>query len=92
MAAPKQKYFGNISLDGVKKAVTSIPSKVADYKGDKQLKVSAAMWDDGGISIEVWSQETGSVKIGNLRVSSFDNSPGDQVSADLAPKDDDLPF
>ena len=33
MAGPKQKYFGSLNLDGIKKAVLEIPSKVGEYKG-----------------------------------------------------------
>ena len=94
MAAPKQKFFGNLNLDGVKKAVTEASSKVGEYNGQKQLKISAAQWDDDGISIEVWTKETGSIKIGNLRVSSFnDNNAASQATvADLKADETDLPF
>ena len=92
MASPKQKFFGNLSLDGIKKAVVQIPTKVGDYKGDKQLKISAAQWDDDGISIEVWSQETGSIRLGNLRVSKLDNGPSQAKVEEFKAQDDDLPF
>ena len=95
MAGPKQKFFGNLNLDGVKEAVTKLSDKVSDYNGQKQLKISAAQWDDDGISIEVWSKETGSIKLGNLRVSQFkDNgAPAAPVSNDaFKAQDDDLPF
>lgn len=85
--APIKKYFGNINLGGLKKAVSEIPAKVDDYKGEKQLKVSAAMWEDGGISIDIWNGDTKeSIKLGNLRVSSFDDD-----GASAAPAED-LPF
>lgn len=90
--AVKQKYFGSLSLDGVKKAVVEVPSKVGEYKGEKQLKVSAAMFDDGGIAISIWDNEKKeAIKIGNLRVSTLDNA-APSGGADLAPKSDDLPF
>ena len=95
MAGPKQKFYGSLSLDGVKKAVTSLPDKVKDNeKYGKQLYVSAAQWDDDGISIEVWSKETGSIKLGNLRVSTFDNAaaPSKAQVNEFKAQDDDLPF
>jgi len=92
---PKKKFFGNLNLDGIKKAVVDIPSKVDDYKGQKQLKVSASQWDDDGISIEVWTKETGAIKLGNLRVSNFDSN-GQKVTQaqveEFKAQDDDLPF
>ena len=92
MAAPKLKLFGSLNLDGVKKAVVDVPGKVGEYKGQKQLKVTAAQWDDNGISLEVWNPETKeSIKIGNLRVSTLDNN-APQQQVDLTPKEDDLPF
>ena len=91
MPGPKLKLFGSLSLDGIKKVVTNVPSKVGEYKGDKQLKVTAAQWEDDGISIEVWDAEKKeSIKLGNLRVSTLDGAP--QQSIDTTPKSDDLPF
>ena len=91
MPGPKLKLFGSLSLDGIKKVVTTVPSKVGEYKGDKQLKVTAAQWEDNGISIEVWDAEKKeSIKIGNLRVSTLDSSP--QQSVDTTPQEGDLPF
>ena len=95
MGAPKQKFFGNLNLDGIKTAVTTAPSKVGEYNGQKQLKISAAQWDDDGISIEVWTKETGSIKLGNLRVSNFDSNGGGAAAptvADLKADTNDLPF
>ncbi len=92
MAGPVKKYFGNLSLDGIKKAVTTVPGKVSEYNGDKQLKVTAAMWDDGGISIALWDGETKTeIKLGNLRVSTFDEAPK-ASQAEFKAQDDDLPF
>ena len=92
MPGPKLKLFGSLSLDGIKKVVTNVPSKVGEYKGEKQLKVTAAQWDDNGISIEVWDAEKKeAIKLGNLRVSTLDgNAP--QQSVDTTPQAGDLPF
>ena len=94
MAGPVKKYFGSLSLDGVKKAVVEVPSKVDNSeKYGKQLKVSAAMWEDGGISISLWDAETKTeIKLGNLRVSQFDAAPQAAATNNLEPKQDDLPF
>lgn len=91
---PKEKYYGSISLDGIKKAVLSLPDKVKENeKYGKQLYITAAKWDDGGISMEIWSKETGSIKLGNLRVSTFDNAASTSAPADsFKAQDDDLPF
>ena len=92
MPAPKLKLFGSLSLSGIKKAVTDVPAKVGEYKGDKQLKVTAAQWDDNGISIEVWDAEKKeSIKLGNLRVSTLD---GNSYSAPKKEEstNEDLPF
>ncbi len=92
MAGPKQKYFGSLNLDGVKKAVLEVPSKVGEYKDQKQLKVTAAMWDDGGISLEVWNGEKKeSIKLGNLRISTLDGAAPQQQSIST-PQEGDLPF
>ena len=88
--APKAKYYGSLSLDGVKKAVTEISAKVNDSdKYGKQLKVNAAMWEDGNISIDIYNSDTKeSIKLGSLRVSKFDNESAPSSSS----KDADLPF
>ena len=92
MAGPVTKYFGNLSLDGVKKAVVQIPGKLDEYKGEKQLKIQAAAWDDGGISISIWDAEKKeSIKLGNLRVSTLDGASAPAAAAS-APAADDLPF
>ena len=65
--------------------------KVGEYKGEKQLKVAAAEWEDGGISITIWDAEKKeSIRIGNLRISTLDDN-----KAAAAPAEDtsnDLPF
>ena len=95
MAGPVKKFFGSLSLDGVKKAVLEIPNKVDNNeKYGKQLKITAAQWDDGGISIGIWDAERKEeIKLGNLRVSQFD-SPASSFSAPAnnAPQANDLPF
>ena len=64
----KQKYFGNLQLDNLGKAVKTIPSKVE--KTDKyghQIKVKATMWEDGGITIDIWDAENNVAnKLGKL--------------------------
>ena len=90
MATPSQKFFGSLSLDGLKKAVTEIPTKVDNSeKYGKQLKINAAQWSDGNISIDIYNSETKeSIKLGSLRVSQFDDS----VPSDAKKVDADLPF
>ncbi len=91
MGAPVKKLFGSLSLDGIKKAVTEVPSKVGEYKGEKQLKVSAAEWEDGGISLTIWDAEKKeSIRIGNLRISTLDDAPAPKQN--LEPQEGDLPF
>ncbi len=91
MAGPKQKYFGSLSLPGIKKAVTEIPNKVGEYKGEKQLKINAAMWEDGNISLSIWNAEAKEeIKIGNLRMSTLDNNQS--APAPAADTSNDLPF
>ena len=90
MSGPKLKLFGSLSLDGIKKAVTNVPSKIGEYKGEKQLKVSAAQWEDDGISIELWDAEKKeSIKLGNLRVSTLDGPKKVESASD---SNEDLPF
>ena len=91
MSKPVTKYFGNLSLDGIKKAVTEIPGKRDEYNGEQRLKISAAAWDDGGISIDIYNSETKeTIKLGNLRISQFsDEAPAKAV--EQAPTED-LPF
>ena len=89
MAKPKLKFFGSLSLDGIKQAVTEVSSKVETHeKYGKQLKVTGAQWDDNGISLQVYNPDTKeSFNIGRLLVSQFE----DNVTAESA-KDADLPF
>ncbi len=93
MAGPKTKYFGSLDLAGIKKAVLEVPSKVGEYKGAKQLKVSASMWEDGGISIDLWDAEKKeAIKLGNLRVSTLDGNVPQVATAAETAANDDLPF
>ena len=87
---PKQKYFGSLSLDGIKKAVVEIPNKVGEYKGEKQLKVNAAMWDDGNISLSIWDAEKKEeIKLGNLRVSTLEEA---SAPKSIPQSNTDMPF
>ena len=93
MPGPKRKLFGSLNLDGIKKVVTDVPNKVGEYKGEKQIKVTAAQWEDDGISIEVWDAEKKeSIKIGNLRVSTLDGNSSPQPAAAESNDGPDLPF
>ena len=92
MAQPKQKFFGNLLTNGLKEAF-KVDSAKSEYNGEPQLKISAAQWEDDGISIDVWDKESKkSIKIGYLRVSKLD---GGSFSAPAESKEDsneDLPF
>ena len=94
MAGPVKKFFGNLSLDGVKKAVVEVPAKVDNHeKYGKQLKVTAAQWEDGGISISLWNAEKKEeIKLGNLRVSQFDDNKSFSAPAATSSNEPDLPF
>jgi len=92
MAQPKLKFFGSLSLDNISKAVKTISSKVENHATyGKQIKVTGAQWDDDGISIDVYNNETKtSLKLGNLKVSQFDNEK--IVEKEDEEKDTGLPF
>ena len=86
MAQPIKKYYGSINIDGVSEAKHLIETH---EKYGKQLKVSAAQWEDGGISFEVWDKDAQkSYKLGRLMVSQFD---GAGQTNETAAKPD-LPF
>ena len=93
MAGPKQKFFGSLSLDGIKKAVVEVSSKVDEHeKYGKQLKVQAAQWDDGAISITLWDAEKKeSINLGRLMISKFDDNVTQQPNLST-PEEGDLPF
>lgn len=64
----KQKYFGNLQIDNLSVAVEQIPSKVekTDNYGH-QIKVKAQVWEDDGITIDIWDSENKkSYKLGRL--------------------------
>ena len=95
MAAPIKKYFGSISLDGVKQSVVQVKDKVTTHeKYGKQLKVTASMWEDGAISIDLWDGEKKeAIKIGRLMVSTFDdNAKAESTPNTAGVETDDLPF
>ena len=90
-----KKYWGSLNLDEIGKAVKAVPDKYKDTeKYGKQLTVDATIWDDGNISISVYNKETKErYKVGNLRVSSFQNDGGGAFSAPTQDKTEgDLPF
>jgi|TARA_A100000172_G_scaffold63450_1_gene42846 hypothetical protein len=95
----KQKYFGNLQLDNLGKAVKTIPSKVE--KTDKyghQIKVKATMWEDGGITIDIWDAENKVAhKLGKLMLDKEFVKPSPKTfnGEDLIKReieDTDLPF
>jgi|TARA_R110000751_G_scaffold264578_1_gene363672 hypothetical protein len=94
--AIKQKYFGNLQLDNLGKAVKTIPGKVEKTEQyGHQIKVKAAMWDDGGITIDIWDAENKVAhKLGKLMLDTEYAKPKQQPAA--APKieseENDLPF
>lgn len=73
MGAPKEKYFGNLQIDALNKAMDNIPAKLTNHeKYGKQFKVQAAQWDDGKITLSVWNSETKETfKLGSLILSQF---------------------
>ena len=92
MKGPITKYFGSLSLDKIGDATKGAPMKVETHETyGKQIKVTAAAWEDGGISIECYNPDTKeSFKLGSLRVSMFDNKDD---KAKVATEDKgDLPF
>lgn len=90
MAGPKKKYFGEVNLDNIGKAVKEHPHKMKDAGYGKELKVEAALWDDGSISIEVYENGT-RYKVGRLMPSKF--QPGSENNSFNNYKESsDLPF
>mgnify|MGYP003128668642 FL=1 len=95
----KQKFWGTLQLDNLGKAVRSLPDK--EKKSDKyghQFEVKAALWVEGGISIDVWDNENKvSIKLGKLNLDKdyVQPSPSDKPDP-TTPKeeesDPDLPF
>lgn len=95
----KQKFFGNLQLDNLGKAVKTIPSKVdKTEKYGHQIKVKGTMWEDGGITIDIWDAENKVAhKLGKLMVDKEFVKPTSKImnGADLIKReieDPDLPF
>ncbi|HBY70514.1 MAG TPA: hypothetical protein DEG69_23795 [Flavobacteriaceae bacterium] len=94
----KQKFFGNLQLDNLGKAVKTIPSKVdKTEKYGHQIKVKGTMWEDGGITIDIWDAENKVAhKLGKLMVDKEFVKPTaskDPVPAPTTQESDpDLPF
>ena len=94
--AIKQKYFGNLQLDNLGKAVRTVPAKVektAEY--GHQLKIKAAMWEDGRITIDIWDAENQvSHKLGKLFMDTEYATPKNKPkeTPETAKEEDDLPF
>ena len=92
---PKQKFFGSFDLQELTDAIKAVKAndETTEYNGKKQVKIGAAQWEDGGISISIWVKgEKKSYKIGYLRISTLDGSSSFKPADDFAAKDDDLPF
>ena len=95
--AIKQKYYGNLQLDNLGKAVKTIPGKVEKTeKYGHQIKVKAAMWEDGGITIDIWDAENKVAhKLGKLMLDKeFTSEPAapTQAAVEVEDPDEDLPF
>ena len=94
--AIKQKYFGNLQLDNLGKAVKTIPGKVEKTEQYcHQIKVKAAMWDDGGITIDIWDAENKVAhKLGKLMLDTEYAKPKQEPAAALKieSEENDLPF
>ena len=91
MPQPIKKYFGSITLSELKAAVAAAQSanNLSEYNGEAQLKIGAAMWEDGNISLDAYDKETKkSYNLGNIRVSQFDDT---KPKGEAAPAED-LPF
>ena len=93
MAQPKQKFFGNFDLEELTNAIKAIKAndELSEYNGKKQVKIGAAQWEDGNISIDIYVKGTKkSFKVGQLRKSTLDSN----FSAPAKEEDsnEDLPF
>ena len=94
MAQPKQKFWGNFDLEELTNAIKAVKAndEISEYKGKKQVKIGAAQWEDGNISIDIWVKaQKKSYKIGQLRVSTLDGGSA-FVADSSAAEDGDLPF
>ena len=93
MGLPTKKFFGNFDLDELTAAIVAVKenNELSEYNGKKQVKIGAAQWEDGNITIDVWVKGIKkSFKVGNLRVSTFADNAAPAVS--MTPQEDDLPF
>ena len=93
MAQPKQKFFGNFDLDELTSAIKSIKAndEISEYNGKKQVKIGAAQWEDGNISLDIYVKaQKQSFKIGQLRKSTLDSNFSAPVKQDDS--NEDLPF
>lgn len=90
MAQPTGKFFGSLKLAELGQAVKE-GSKVTEHeKYGKQLKITAAQWEDGGITINIYNSDTKeNLVIGNLRVSQFTDEAPKQAPKEV---EEDLPF
>ena len=93
MAQPTQKFFGNFDLEELTSAIKAIKAndELSEYNGKKQVKIGAAQWEDGNISIDIYVKGTKkSFKVGQLRKSTLDSN----FSAPAKEEDsnEDLPF
>ena len=95
MPQPKQKFFGNFDLQELTDAIKAVKAndEISEFKGKKQVKIGAAQWEDGGISLDIWVKgEKKAYKIGYLRVSTLDGGSSFKPADNFAAKDEDLPF
>ena len=93
MGLPTKKFFGNFDLDELTAAIVAVKenNELSEYNGKKQVKIGAAQWEDGNITIDVWVKGVKkSFKVGNLRVSTFTDNAA--PAASMTPQEDDLPF
>ena len=97
MAQPAKKFFGNFDLQELTDAIVAVKknNELGEYKGKQQVKIGAAQWEDGNISIDVYVKaEKKSFKVGNLRVSTLNGNSSFAPAQDnlSTPQEGDLPF
>ena len=95
MPQPKQKFWGSFDLEELTNAIKAVKAnnEISEYKDKKQVRIGAAQWEDGNISLDIYVKATKtSYKIGTLRVSTLDGSSSFKPADDFAAKDGDLPF
>ncbi len=82
----KQKYFGNLQLDNLSVASKEIPGKVEKTEQyGHQIKVKAQVWEDDGITIDIWDNKNKkSDKLGRLILDKDYVQPqGESVEAEI---------